>query len=108
VLVGLIGAGIQRSLTPALHEEEAWHHRLRLHYQLIDLDRDADGAATLPTLLRAVRTMGFAGLNITYPCKQTVMPSATERRGVAFGCRARPDRWRAKNLFMICAVPSPI
>jgi len=72
-LAGLIGAGIQRSLTPALHEEEARHHGLRLHYQLIDLDRDADGAAALPVLLRAARTIGFAGLNITFPCKQSVL-----------------------------------
>jgi shikimate dehydrogenase len=73
-LVGLIGAGIQRSLTPAMHEEEARHHGLRLHYQLIDLDRTVEGAAALPGLLHAARTMGFAGLNITYPCKQAVLP----------------------------------
>ncbi|MDB5942279.1 MAG: shikimate 5-dehydrogenase [Ramlibacter sp.] len=73
-LVGLIGAGIQRSLTPAMHEEEARHHGLRLHYQLIDLDRTAAGAADLPALLASARTMGFAGLNITYPCKQAVIP----------------------------------
>lgn len=74
LLVGLIGAGIQRSLTPAMHEEEARHHGLRLHYQLIDLDRAAGGAQALPLLIAAARTMGFAGLNITYPCKQAVMP----------------------------------
>ena len=39
LLVGLIGAGIQLSLTPAMQEEEARCHGLRLHYQLIDLDR---------------------------------------------------------------------
>ena len=43
VLLGLIGAGIQRSLTPLMHEEEARHHGLRLHYQLIDLDRSGSG-----------------------------------------------------------------
>jgi shikimate dehydrogenase len=74
VLVGLIGAGIQRSLTPALHEEEARHHGLRLHYQLIDLDRTGSGIEALPGLLAASRTMGYAGLNITYPCKQAVIP----------------------------------
>jgi shikimate dehydrogenase len=74
VLVGLIGAGIQRSLTPAMHEEEARHHGLRLHYQLIDLDRSGAGEADLPGLLAAARTMDFAGLNITYPCKQAVIP----------------------------------
>jgi shikimate dehydrogenase len=73
-LVGLIGAGIQRSLTPAMHEAEAAHHGLRLHYQLIDLDRAGAGVDALPTLLAAARTMGFAGLNITYPCKQAVIP----------------------------------
>ncbi len=74
LLVGLIGAGIQRSLTPAMQEVEARAQGLRLHYQLIDLDRSAQGAEALPTLISAARTMGFAGLNITYPCKQAVIP----------------------------------
>ncbi len=74
VLCGLIGAGIQRSLTPAMQEAEARHHGLRLHYQLIDLDRTRTGADQLPALLNAAQTMGFAGLNITYPCKQQVLP----------------------------------
>jgi shikimate dehydrogenase len=73
LLIGLIGAGIQRSLSPAMHEQEAREQGLRLHYQLIDLDRSADGAAALPRLIDAARTMGFAGLNITYPCKQAVI-----------------------------------
>lgn len=78
LLVGLIGSGIQRSLTPALQEEEARAQGLRLHYQLIDIDRapasQPQGVAALPGLLAAARTMGFAGLNITYPCKQAVIP----------------------------------
>ncbi len=73
-LVGLIGAGIQRSLSPALHENEAAAQGLRLHYQLIDLDRARLGTGALPGLLQAVRAMGFLGVNITYPCKQAVMP----------------------------------
>ena len=77
-LVGLIGSGIQRSLTPAMHEEEARHHGLRLHYQLIDLDVTGTTVDALPTLISAVRTMGFAGLNITYPCKQAVIPLLDE------------------------------
>ena len=67
-LVGLIGAGIQRSLTPALHEAEARHQGLHLHYQLIDLDRGTGGGDQLPSLVSAARVMGFDGLNITYPC----------------------------------------
>jgi shikimate dehydrogenase len=74
LLIGLIGAGIQRSLSPALQEEEARHHGLRLHYQLIDLDPAGVGVEALPTLISAMRIMGFAGLNITYPCKQAVIP----------------------------------
>jgi shikimate dehydrogenase len=77
-LVGLIGAGIQRSLSPALHEEEARQQGLRLHYQLIDLDAAPEGAAALPMLLEAVRVMGFAGCNITYPCKQAILPLLDE------------------------------
>ena len=74
LLCGLIGAGIQRSLTPAMQEEEARAQGLRLHYQLIDLDKAGQGVEALPTLLSAAKTMGFAGLNITYPCKQAVIP----------------------------------
>jgi len=74
VLVGLIGAGIQRSLSPAMHEEEARCQGLALHYQLIDLDRLGLDATALPRLLQAARWMGYAGLNITFPCKQAVIP----------------------------------
>lgn len=74
ILCGLIGAGIQRSLSPQLQEEEARHHGLRMHYQLIDLDRSGRGAEALPGLIEAARIMGYAGLNITYPCKQSVIP----------------------------------
>lgn len=77
-LIGLIGAGIGQSLSPAMHMEEARHHGLDLHYQLIDLDRTGDGVEALPTLIAAARTMGFAGLNITFPCKQAVLPLLDE------------------------------
>jgi shikimate dehydrogenase len=78
VLLGLIGAGIQRSASAALQEEEGRHHDLRVHYQLIDLDAAGVGVEALPTLISAVRVMGFAGLNITYPCKQAVIPLLDE------------------------------
>lgn len=74
MLVGLIGAGIGRSLTPAMQEAEAAAQGLRLHYQLIDLDRAGLGAEALPMLIAAAQAMDFAGLNITYPCKQAVIP----------------------------------
>ncbi|HZM35263.1 MAG TPA: shikimate dehydrogenase [Burkholderiales bacterium] len=71
LLLGLIGAGIQRSLSPALHEEEGAHHGLRVHYQIIDIE--GAGAEALPALIRTARLIGFAGLNVTYPCKQSVI-----------------------------------
>jgi shikimate dehydrogenase len=83
LLLSLIGAGIQRSLSPALHEEEGRHHGLRVHYQLIDLDAAGVGVEALPELVRAVRIMRFTGLNITYPCKQSVIPLLDELSGEA-------------------------
>jgi shikimate dehydrogenase len=78
LLLGLIGSGIQRSLTPTMHEQEARAQGLRLHYQLIDLDVAGASVADLPGLLQAARIMGYAGLNITYPCKQAVIPLLDE------------------------------
>lgn len=74
LLLGLIGSGIGQSLTPSMQEEEAHAQGLRAHYQLIDLDASGSSAAQLPVLLQAARLMGFAGLNITFPCKQAVIP----------------------------------
>jgi shikimate dehydrogenase len=83
LLVGLIGDGIQLSLTPAMQEEEAARQGLRMHYQLIDLalmgaagkgGAGHGGAEHLPLLIDAARKMGYAGLNITHPCKQAVIP----------------------------------
>ncbi|SMH48452.1 shikimate dehydrogenase [Azospirillum agricola] len=74
VIVGLIGAGIQASRTPAMHEREADAQGLRCIYRLIDLDRLGLGADALPELLTSAERMGFTGLNITFPCKQAVIP----------------------------------
>jgi shikimate dehydrogenase len=78
ILLGLIGAGIQRSLSPALQEEEGRHLGLRVHYQLIDLEPAGAGNEALPALVQAARIMGFDGLNVTFPCKQAVMPLLDE------------------------------
>jgi len=73
ILAGLIGAGIEKSLTPAMHEREGAAQGLVYIYRLIDLDRPGLSAATLPDLLNAAERLGFNGLNITYPCKQMVI-----------------------------------
>ena len=74
ILCGLIGAGIQGSRSPALHEAEAAAQGLRLVYRLIDLDVLGVGADALPGLLRDAARQGYRGLNITFPCKQSVIP----------------------------------
>ena len=72
-LCGLIGAGIQQSRSPALHEREAKEQGLALAYKLIDLDVLKVGVEALPGLLADAKRAGFNGLNITYPCKQAVI-----------------------------------
>ena len=39
LLCGLIGTGIGKSLTPAMHEREGAEHGLTYLYRIIDLDR---------------------------------------------------------------------
>ncbi|WP_066366456.1 shikimate dehydrogenase [Herbidospora mongoliensis] len=66
-LVGLIGAGIGPSLSPALHEREADHHGLRYLYRRIEFTEP------IGDLIRAARSMRYDGLNVTHPVKQTVI-----------------------------------
>ena len=73
-LVGLIGAGIQHSRSPALHEHEGAALGVPYQYKLIDLEALAVGVEALPDLVLAAERMGFVGLNITHPCKQAVIP----------------------------------
>jgi len=77
-LAGLIGSGIGASRTPPMHEREGDEQGLRYIYQNINLDRLGLGADALPDLLLAAERMGFAGLNITHPCKQAVVPLLDE------------------------------
>lgn len=78
VLAGLIGKGIGASRSPALHEREGAEQGLRLVYRLIDLDVLHLGSEALPELLLAASRLGFAGLNITFPCKQAIIPHLDE------------------------------
>jgi shikimate dehydrogenase len=78
VLVGLVGAGIQSSRTPALHEREGAEQGFRYVYTLIDLEALGIDSGALPEILTAAQRFGFAGLNITHPCKQAVIPFLDE------------------------------
>ncbi|MEU6040766.1 shikimate dehydrogenase [Actinomadura sp. NPDC047616] len=72
-LIGLIGSGIGSSLSPALHEREAHHHGLRYLYKILDISDLGVAATAAGDLVRTARRLGYTGLNITHPCKQTVI-----------------------------------
>ena len=77
-LCGLIGAGLQKSRTPPMHEQEGQAQGLRYVYRTIDIEQLGVGVEALPELLRAAKLMGFNGLNITHPFKQLVLPLLDE------------------------------
>jgi shikimate dehydrogenase len=74
-LIGLIGSGIEPSLSPALHEVEAAQLGLRYVYRLLDTDVLGED---MGELLRMARRLGYDGLNVTHPCKQTVIEHLDE------------------------------
>ncbi|MDE1168259.1 MAG: shikimate dehydrogenase [Pseudomonas sp.] len=86
ILAGLIGSGIQASRTPALHEREGAAQGLGYLYRLIDLDQLKLDTSALQDLLTAAERMSFTGLNITFPCKQVILPLlddlSPEARGI--------------------------
>jgi shikimate dehydrogenase len=75
-LIGLIGANILQSLSPALHEDAFAALGRRGHYHLMDVD--VLTGRRLPDLLAAVRVAGFLGVNVTYPFKEAVLPLLDE------------------------------
>lgn len=83
LLVGLIGSGITRSLTPPLHERAADRAGLRCLYRPVDLDALPGRAAPARAeealdLLDAAQALGFDACNVTHPCKQLVLDGLDE------------------------------
>ncbi len=70
-LTGLLGAPITHSASPAMHERAAEALGLHCHYQLIEVANA--GRDELKMLLEGVRRLGFAGINVTFPYKETVV-----------------------------------
>jgi shikimate dehydrogenase len=77
-VLGLVGAGIGASLTPALQEREGRECGLSLSYRRIDAEGWAIGADRLGEVLAWAQWLGFDGLNITHPFKQAVLPLLDE------------------------------
>jgi shikimate dehydrogenase len=76
VLLGLIGSPIQHSASPAMHEAAAAALGWRCYYHLVEI-AGAD-EARLRAMLGGVRTLGFAGINVTYPYKE-IVPKLLDR-----------------------------
>jgi shikimate dehydrogenase len=74
VLAALIGRDIQDSRSPALHEEEGRSLGLSYIYRLIDLAALNLSDDALPLLIESAVRCGFDGVNITHPCKQSILP----------------------------------
>jgi shikimate dehydrogenase len=78
VIVGLIGAGIGSSLSPALHEREASLLGVDYEYRLFDLDELGRPASDVGALVAEAARDGYGGLNVTHPCKQLVVDELDE------------------------------
>ncbi|MFE5407554.1 shikimate dehydrogenase [Microbacterium sp. NPDC056569] len=87
-LVGLIGEGIQESLTPPMHEAEARAMGLEYEYRIFDLIELGRPATDVGALLAEAREAGFAAMNITHPCKQLVLDLVDELDTDAANLRA--------------------
>jgi len=74
ILTGLIGRGIGKSRSPAMHEAEAAAQGLELTYTLFDLAEPQYADIGLPQLLAKLEDEGRAGVNVTHPFKQAVIP----------------------------------
>lgn len=77
-VLGLVGAGISGSLTPAMQEREGIESGFNLTYRRLDAERIGFGADELTELLSWAKNFGFDGLNITHPFKQRVIPLLDE------------------------------
>lgn len=74
VMVGLVGRGIESSRSPTMHRREGARLGLACDYELIDFDRLAFEDSALGQVIASAEELGFSGLNVTHPFKQSVIP----------------------------------
>jgi shikimate dehydrogenase len=74
-LAGLVGRGIGDSRSPEMHEREAAALGLPLVYRRVDFDRLGYDDGRLAETIRALHAIGFDGINVTHPFKQSVLAS---------------------------------
>ena len=78
MLIGLVGRGIGSSRSPIMHEREGARLGLDYAYRLVDFDQLGLDDAALGAVIAAAEELGFSGLNVTHPFKQSVVPLLTE------------------------------
>lgn len=78
ILLGLVGQSIGESRTPAMHEAAARALGRACIYRLLDTGSPGAADLGLGEILDHARWFGFAGLNVTHPWKQTVLPLLDE------------------------------
>lgn len=78
ILIGLIGRGIGPSRSPIMHEREGARLGMDYSYRLIDFDRLGLEDSALGEIVAAAEQLGFSGLNVTHPFKQSVIPFLTD------------------------------
>lgn len=78
VSLALVGAGIGRSLTPAMQEREGAAQGLALTYRLLDAEVHGLGPDDLGEVLGWAERFGLDGLNVTHPFKQAVLAHLDE------------------------------
>jgi shikimate dehydrogenase len=70
----LIGRGIGESRTPRMHRAEGARLGLDYGYELVDFDRLGLPDAAVGEAVAEAQKLGLAGLNVTHPFKQAVIP----------------------------------
>jgi shikimate dehydrogenase len=69
--LGLVGAGISRSLAPAFHRRAGQLTDIAITYDL--LEHPPEARDRLPDLIDRYRGEGYDGLNVTYPFKEVAL-----------------------------------
>lgn len=82
-LLGLVGARIGRSISPAMHEAAGRALGIDVRYHLIDAHVIGFGPEAIPRLLEGVKLAGFTGVNVTFPFKEVAVRCLDDTEGAA-------------------------
>lgn len=82
-LVGLVGAGVTQSLSPALHMTEGKAQGLAYVFRPVDLSVRGLRPEQLADVLDWSERLGYSAMTVTHPCKQQVVDLLDEVDPVA-------------------------